>query len=159
MIQSRKGLLLALAFPVLVLSSLTLYRMVSLQTGREIVLPVSGYDPRDLLSGHYLTYRVDYGVEGICNSGEHSLNSVFVCLEPKGISTTPPENCTVYIQGSCRSGFFEAGIERFYVPEDQATHLEELIRSKAASIRASVGRDGRAQVKDLLIDGKSWKDQ
>lgn len=158
MIRSRQSLLLALAFPVLVLAGLVLFRTAALRTGQEVTLPISGYDPRDLLSGHYLTFRVDYGLDSLC-SGSGPSETAFVCLEPRGVSKSIPAECPIFIQGNCKGSVFEAGIERYYVPEEQALKLEELVRSKAASIRISIGRDGRAQVKDLLIDGKTWRDQ
>ena len=158
MIRSRQSLLLALAFPVLVLAGLVLFRTAALRTGHEVTLPISGYDPRDLLSGHYLTYRVDYGLDSLC-SGSGLSEPAFVCLETRAVSKTPPADCPLFIQGTCKGSVFEAGIERYYIPEDQAARLEGLVRSKVASIRVSVGTNGRAQVKDLLIDGRSWRDQ
>jgi uncharacterized membrane-anchored protein len=63
------------------------------------------------------------------------------------------------IRGVCKFSRFEAGIEKYYVSEDKAKHLEDQIRSKSASIVLSITRDGQAQVKDLLVNGQSWKNQ
>jgi uncharacterized membrane-anchored protein len=61
------------------------------------------------------------------------------------------------IKGNCSGSQFKAGIERFYIPENQASKLDKDVRSKKGSIVLSVTPDGHAQIKDLLIDGKSWK--
>lgn len=89
MIQSKRALIIALIFPIFALAALTTYKKYVLSFGKEIVLPISGYDPRDLLSGHYLIYQIDYGVSGICsrNSGQQT---GYVCLEPKMFSYSAP---------------------------------------------------------------------
>lgn len=156
MMQTKRALIIALMFPILALVSLTAYKKYVLSVGQEIILPISGYDPRDLLSGHYLIYRIDYGVEGICASNS-APQTGFVCLEPKTFSYSAPQSCSKLIRGVCNNGRFEAGIEKYYVPEDQAKRLEEQIRSKPASIVLSVTQSGEAQVKDLLVNGQSWK--
>lgn len=156
MIQSKKGVLMALIVPIVALAFLVGYKEYTLSTGREITLPITGYDPRDLLSGHYLIYRVNYGVKGICNNNGHSKVG-YVCLNPKVFTYHWPDNCHLMIRGVCRYDQFNAGIERYYVPEEEAKRLEDLVRSNKASILLSVLRNGKAQVKDLLINGHSWK--
>lgn len=68
-----------------------------------------------------------------------------------------PDDCDLVIQGTCNFNRFEAGIERFYVPEEEASKLEELVRKNEASILLSVPKNGQAQIKDLLISGVSWR--
>lgn len=156
MIQTKRGLLIALLIPILALLALTAYKKSVLSFGEEIILPISGYDPRDLLSGHYLIYTIDYGVPDLCRPYS-SQQDGYVCLNPKTFSSFPPENCTQLIRGTCRNGRFEAGIEKYFVPQDKALYLEKQIQSKAASIVLSLTASGHTQVKDLLIEGKSWK--
>ena len=110
MIASKKGIVISLIFPIVVLAALVGYRVNIFSTGTEITLPISGYDPRDLLSGHYLIYTVDYGVGGIC-SGTSGINTGYVCLSPqKRFSVLPPVNCDLMIKGFCRQYEFNAGI-------------------------------------------------
>jgi uncharacterized membrane-anchored protein len=155
MMKNKKALIIALLFPIIVLGTLTAYRQYVFSHGDEVVLPISGYDPRDLLAGHYLTYRIDYGVDGIC-AAYSPQQTGFVCLAPKMFSYTEPENCSKLIRGVCNYGRFEAGIERYYVSDDKAKYLEEQVRAKAASIVLSVTPGGQAQVKDVLVNGRSW---
>ncbi len=53
------GSVLAVLFPILVLGGLVIQREVDLHKGKILILPIGGYDPRDLLSGHYLQFRID----------------------------------------------------------------------------------------------------
>jgi hypothetical protein len=46
--------LLCLALPFLVLGGLTAYHALNLQNHTEYRLKIEGYDPRDLLRGHYI---------------------------------------------------------------------------------------------------------
>lgn len=160
MIKSKKALIAALLFPILALGALTAYKRSVLTFGLEVTLPITGYDPRDLLSGHYLIYQIDYGVSGLCPSTYSEKRTGYICLdEPKRFSFSQPDGCSKMIRGVCNYSRFEAGIERFYVPQEKALELEQRIRSKSASIVLSIPPSGQAQVKDLLIDGRSWRDQ
>ncbi len=158
MIKSNKGILIALIIPILVLAVWVGYKQFTFSIGKEITLPIMGYDPRDLLSGHYLTYRIDYGIGGIC-AGSFRGQDGYVCLSPKRFSSWRPENCKLMIKGFCSRSQFIAGIERYYVPEKDAKRLEGLVQSGEASIVLSVSPIGEAQIKDLLINGKPWRDQ
>jgi uncharacterized membrane-anchored protein len=157
MIQSRTVLIAALLLPIVALGILTGYKHYKVTVGVKVTLPIEGYDPRDLLSGHYLTYRVIYGAKNICKMSQAKKNPVrYVCLQPKGFSYSKPMNCEIMIKGTCSGSRFKAGIERFYIPEASAGQLDKDVRSKKGSIVLSVTPDGHAQIKDLLINGKSW---
>lgn len=157
MIYTKRALIFTLIFPIVALIILTGYKHYIISNGVEVTLPISGYDPRDLLSGHYLIYQVDYGVEGICSS-KSLIQTGYVCLEPKMFSYNFPQDCNKLITGICQyGGRFVAGIEKFYIPEGKAKFLEQQVLSKSASIVLSITSSGHAQVKDLLINGISWK--
>ena len=144
-------------FPIVVLAGLTGYRKFHQSSGVEVILPISGYDPRDLLSGHYLIYQVNYGVPALCLNTPHA-SEAFVCLDDKSFHTARPMACQQLIKGKCHDSRFVAGIEKFYVPEQQAKVLEAKVMGNSASIKLSLLPNGSAQVKDLLIEGKSWKE-
>lgn len=158
MIRTRNSLLVALLTPILALAAMTADRQFHLAVGTEVVLPISGYDPRDLLSGHYLIYTVDYGVSDICR-GTSDDKTGYICLDSRSFSDEPPVGCSRLIRGVCNSSRFEAGIEKYFVAESEAADLEKKVRSRTASIVLSLSSRGEAQVKDLLINGRSWKSQ
>ncbi len=160
MIKTKKGLLIALVVPIICLVVLTGYKKYILSVGKEVILPITGYDPRDLLSGHFLIYTVNYGVKKICkgNFSYKNKRPGYICLDSKKFSYSWPYKCELVIAGKCRGTRFEAGIERFYIPQENAKELDKLVRNKKASILLSVPINGKAQIKDLLINGTPWKD-
>ncbi len=158
MIQSKRILIVAFVLPIVILFALTLYKRSVVSYGQQVTLPIEGYDPRDLLSGHYLIYRINYGIEGLC-TGSSDNQTVHLCLEPRHFSFNQVNGCAKQIRGRCNGGRFEAGIEKYFVPEAEAKILEAKVQSNAASIVLSIGPNGDAQVKDLLIEGRPWREQ
>jgi uncharacterized membrane-anchored protein len=171
--MNKKILIFALAFPLAVFIGITIYKHAKVTMGQEIILPVSGFDPRNILSGHYLIYRIDYGITNDTECGDWESNrKAYVCLNK---DSDKPDSyrssifayntdddiiageCTAIIKGRCERGRFTAGIEKFYIPEERAQFLDRAVRSGQGKIVLSVTRGGSAAVKDLLIDGKSWK--
>jgi uncharacterized membrane-anchored protein len=159
MISSKKFVIAALALPIICLAGLAVHKASVRQTGQEITLNITGYDPRDLLSGHYLIYNIDYQTPDLCATDMQSERSVYVCPE-QGILhvDSQPRGCTVFIAGRCEGRRFIAGVERFYIPQEHALPLERLVIDKRGSVVLSVSASGKAQVKELLIEGQPWFD-
>lgn len=156
--SARTKLIIALLIPILGLLALTLYKRNIYHNGKEVILDIEGYDPRDLLSGHYIRYTVKYGVDNICPD-KYYVESAYLCLDPKGFSDSEPSNCKTMLKGRCDyNKAFAAGIERFYIPESRAKELEDKVRDKHAQIIVGVMPSGEAVVKDLLIDGQKWSE-
>jgi len=150
----------ALMMPIIALSVMAGLRHYQQSSGQEVILPVQGYDPRDLLSGHYLRYSVDYGVEESCTYSQ--TEPAVICLQPESafrLGTEAPQDCEVFIRGRCIAGRFVAGIERFYIPEEGSVELDRRVRGKEAALLLSVNQNGKAVIKDLLFNGKSWRSQ
>ena len=149
---------IALLFPIIALLTLTIYKKVKIEMGSKIILKIEGYDPRDLLSGHYITFRVNYGAKRICNTTKYTQQKVaYICLEKnKYFSYYKPSGCHLYIKGVCKGSRFQAGLDRFYIPQEHASKLDKLVRNKDASIEVSVS-SGKAIITDLLINDRSWK--
>lgn len=154
--RTKLYLIAALLFPIITLITMSAYKRHILHTGYEVILPVTGYDPRDILSGHYVTYTVDYGVNNYCDD-KLKVYDGYMCLESHVFMLKPNSSCKHFIKGKCNYGRFEAGIEKYYIPEKNATTLDKQVRNNQASILISVTPEGHALVKDLLIDGKSWR--
>lgn len=157
--NKRILLIVALTLPILALGLNAWLKSEQRNSGEEIVLPIEGFDPRDLLSGHYLIYRVDYGVANGCH--EHNVEAS-VCLRPKlGIFAKGklPADCELFIHGRCDdSAAFSAGIERFYLPEEYAQALEDKVRDNQGELVLSVDSQGNVAIRDLLIEGRPWKE-
>jgi uncharacterized membrane-anchored protein len=172
--MNKKILLIALIFPIIVLFGVTVYKHVKVSTGQEIILPITGFDPRDILSGHYLTYRINYGaVTDVC-AGTYEKNSrAYACLvrdvgDKENYRSTihtysdsdeiENSDCAAIIRGRCNKGRFTADLEKFFIPEANAAPLDRAVRNRQGKIVLSVSSGGNAVIKDLLIDGKSWKE-
>ncbi len=165
----NKKIAAALIFPIICLAGLTVYKAVKIAIGETIIIPITGYDPRDLLSGHYLTFRLDLNNDNLCNDDYYNYSLVNLCikqLENNEVMSDvifPDEyddltNCDVVITGKCKHGRFSAGIERFYIPEQYSSQLDKIIRRGKGKLVVSVDRNGKAIIKDLLINDKSWQE-
>ncbi|MBF0421471.1 MAG: GDYXXLXY domain-containing protein [Magnetococcales bacterium] len=158
-------LIVSLLVPILLLAAIVAYKQWLLDHGREVRLPIEGFDPRHLLSGHYLTFRVDYGTP-VCiqedkTSPPHPVPEMAaqVCLQPLGFQMSDAEDpsCRLRIRGYCRGQNFFAGIERYYIPEEFARLLDSEVRNKLGAIVIGVSDSGTAIIKELLINGTPWR--
>lgn len=149
----------SLILPIVALFILTLYKGYSLETGTRFILPISGYDPVNPISGHYVTYRVDYGFN-VCNDFKKNSEDSCVCLKkgdaanhsyiPK-CSKSLLKDCDAFLRGRCHYGRFEAGIEEYFIPEDKADAIDKTVRKGKSKIQISVTPAGKAIVEDLIL--------
>lgn len=159
--MKAKSLLIAsLALPMFALIANAVWHEWARHQGQAVTIPITGFDPRDLLSGHYLTYQLNYGA--INNDCKPEAAPAIMCLAPKiqlHVNTqAKPTDCELYIRGQCDDlGRFTANIERFYIPEEYATVLDRKVRNNQGALVLGVDSQGKATIRDLLIDGKSWK--
>lgn len=99
----------------------------------EVTLPITGYDPRDLLSGHYLLYQIEWD----------------------------KVDCKQFKRGRCPVRDFQEA-HRFYVPEDKAQALEDAfvfgssLDTFAIIFAYKAGKKPIAR--QLLINGKPWQE-
>lgn len=107
------------------------YLSTGVKSGQEIILPITGYDPRNLLSGHYIDYQINWA---------HA-------------------DCTQFDGDICpKDGFNQNG--RVYVPEKYAARLEKMLNDSAYQFEVVYAyKPGRAPiVKELLINGHNWRE-
>lgn len=137
--MKTKFLAVLFAIPFLCLLAWTLQLTWQRSHGQEVKVAVMGYDPRDLLSGHYIQYQIDW-------------------------SRT---NCHQFNDGKCPHEDFckEArwGRQcRFYIPEEYAKQLDQLFRqrndeSMKFEVVYSYQPGQKAVAKQLLINGQDWR--
>lgn len=159
-LNNRWILLLALLLPLCALATNAWLSHQQRTQGNTITLPIQGFDPRDLLAGHYLTYDIDYGI-----SDEHGCPASHIeataCLQPERHiypSDELPDSCTQYISGNCNDAAqFIAGLERFYVPEKYAKRLEAHVQNGEGQLVITLDGNGKAAIRDLLINDRPWK--
>ena len=125
-------------------------------SGKEIILNISGYDPRDLISGHYLSYSIDYGVETTCDYNNQSCICYSSLSPPEGTFLTDSDcadlKCIAVIKGKCSYSTFNTGIERYYISEVESKELDTKLRKEGAKIRVILPENGSALVKEIIWD-------
>lgn len=129
--MNKKILSVLLAVPVVFFICWIGYLKISEINAPTYVIAVRGYDPRDLLSGHYLNLRLDWD----------------------------NTDCEQFGEKRCPVEKFNY-LYRFYVPEHDAPILEKiLMRQEATAALTFVWPDKRIpRIKDLQINSKPWQE-
>jgi uncharacterized membrane-anchored protein len=140
---------MALALPILGVGGLVVRSELALR-GHDWRLPIHGYDPRDLLRGHYLTFQID--------TDNNSCWNCCLCLRRDGAAQHATRvNCDLAVPCAVRlSHEQEREMSRFYVPEGEAEKLQDAVRAGHAEM-VFVERQGQLSIKQLLIDGQPWQ--
>lgn len=170
--NERRWLVIGAVIPLLGIAGLIARAEVKVRSGETFRVAITGYDPRDLLHGHYLQYRYDWDWQGQhgCGAGEASVPSVgpstepfcCVCLTRRGSPPLPPsarqvacdevEACDAWVAGS-----EVAPPLRYFIPEEKAARLEEAFRAQRAHVDLTVS-NGRVSVGELYLEGRPWRE-
>lgn len=164
-IRGRILLIAAVLLPIIVLGSVAFQKARISAEGIELRFPIDGYDPRDIIAGHYLVYSVDYGTNAC--QGPNRIKPVnrsqgdAVCLCLTDTLAVPPvshpidcedidtADCRAVLKGRCERGRFTAGLERYYINEEKAAELDRIVRQGKSRIVVKVDRKGEAIVQSL----------
>lgn len=172
----------ALALPPLALSALIAKQEAMLSGATVVNVPVRGYDPRDLIHGHYIQGQLDWewekepetpnaytGIDGaacVVKMDAPKPRLRFIAGWSAGDSASG--GCLMVIAGRGWSGqdglaarfvptAFDAGggQVRLFVPERRAADLEQLLieRPGAFTVDLAVRPDGNAAIKAMRVDG------
>lgn len=151
---------LSLFIPLLVMFAWVIDLELTKQNSPEVRFTISGYDPRDLLSGHYLRFRINYGFDNICVE-QYGENCLVIGKDAehnyyKGIWSGPCNNKpaqfsdNIYLKGYCSGSMFTANIERYYISEASSAFLQSIPQN--ASIALSINKQGKALVKQMYVN-------
>ena len=156
--MTLKPALFVVAIPVGAMLTWLLSLMTALTLAREVSLPVTGYDPRDLLSGHYLSYRINYGmtftypiIEPSCVCLSQGADGIAQATWQGECSQRDKATCPLFIRGTRDRNEFNAGIERYYIPEQYQHALSSIPQNTTIKVR--VAKSGSAYVTDMYVDG------
>lgn len=127
----RKWYIIALILPVLVPLLLAGKIVFDRSSAPIYLVRIEGFDPRDMLYGHYLRFRF--------------------APEKSARSDDFPDDMEQHLR------LLEG---RYYVPEAQAYRLDAMLRDEARIMEIEVGlpKKGKAFMGDLYIDGKPMAD-
>lgn len=172
----------ALALPLLALSALIGKQEAMLSGATVVNVPVRGYDPRDLIHGHYIQGQLDWewekepkaptaytGVDGgACVVKKEAPKPRLRFIAGWKAGDHAGADCLMMIAGRGWPGqnefaarFVPADLDagggqvRLFVPEQRAADLEQLLleRPGAFTVDLAVRPDGRAAIKALRVDG------
>jgi len=169
---NREGrwLQLGVVLPMLGLLVLVARAEVLLRSGESFRIAIKGYDPRDLLHGHYLQYSFDFDWRGESTCGSRSggvpvglESGCCVCLGSDVDSNTLAEARLVACDqvSACDGWLHAASLSpplRYFVPERYAAELEEALRGRAASLSVTCGPGGEPAIGELYLDGQPWRE-
>lgn len=158
----RAARLAAAVLPLLGLGALWATSERTYNTGTEWLVPVRGYDPRDLLRGHYVEFEYDWpgledpalgfaGPERLCLEGTPPLRyrvRVVAGAEDRAVCAHPlraPDGGIYGANGLVRG--------RLYLGQDRATALQEEMRDRDRRAMVSIRQreDGSFSVVGLRL--------
>lgn len=147
--------------------------------GAEARMAVEGFDPRNLLTGHYAAIELlDQLPAGApCPAlSDDARGRSWIVLRPAGdrhrVAAAFPSRAEaqrfgrgliVRGQVSCRGADAvirtQLGVERFHASQAQAEAIEDALRTQSAEGEPayavlSIGEDGRARLKGLIVGGR-----
>lgn len=183
-IAAPPRIMLVAGFWVLVLSALVVNEGLARRGGQEVLLPMEAVDPRSLLQGHYVALNLTrrLGADERCPPlGDwkwvalRSQGEIYVAVggatsrdeaQQIGLPVRGSYMCSPPLpaQGDvpAQPGWLtlELGVDRFHINQAEAERIEHVLREQSTNqgTRAlaivSVGQDGHARLKGLLIDGE-----
>lgn len=151
-------------FIALLLWVVTLERNIS--GGIPIKVRVEGYDPRDLLSGHYIRFKLSLNDITPCQNINHGESSCLCYGYDQdnremavpiwgGSCSEAPDYCVLRVQGTCEYSQFQS-VDRYYIPEHLAPVLQTV--PSESSIEVFLDRKGGAQVTKFFVGEETLED-
>lgn len=166
----RLAALLALALPLVGLAGMWASTERWHRQGTDWLVPVEGYDPRDLLRGHYVQFRYawpgaeapDFAAEAAAGAADYPFGG---CLEGEAprldrvrrlASEAEREACPAYLAPDLFGMFGGPDLPRegrLYVPQTAGGRLEEQLRSpeRQGMIRVRLRSDGTVTPLELTF--------
>ena len=166
--NSKLALAAALILPLSGLASIwsATHRMA--QQGEEWLVPIGGYDPRDLLRGHYVIYRYQWPAES-GETGEGPQRDVLNFASELCLHGTAPviDYATAGVGRDCASPVRSDGYDtawgggldqgRLYVPQNKASGLQSDLNDpkKQAMLRFRLRPDGHITPLEITFEDRS----
>jgi uncharacterized membrane-anchored protein len=165
--MSRKFVIVALALPLLAIGLGIVRAELFMSSAREFVFEIAGYDPRDLLRGHYLQFRLQVEPLPVREACDDARGDCCLCLtrvEADAVPYAERATCAT-ARAECDGALHTRYLrepQRYYVPEARAHALEQRLIAAMAHRRAhavlALDQKGEARVRELRVDGESLLD-
>lgn len=161
------ALILCLMIPLMLIVSAA----VTQNSGSIWQVKIQGFDPRDLLRGHYLMFRYDWNIKKDASpcTGEATCCLCVTASEGSGninpqarpiLCNSPERRTCDAVVGSGPDGFWESSYE-YFIPEDRAMDLQSMLWDPHHEFRIEVSiprRGGKPAIRGLYIDGRPMAD-
>jgi len=156
-----KKILTAVSIPFILLCLLIVRAEYHLSSAEQWSIKITGYDPVDLLRGHYLRFNLAYDWD----EPVHECDSVVACClcltsTDNNIPKVNKMSCDV-ATNQCDAFIapeYESSLNRFYIAETDGKRAEELLReariNETAFISLVINKSGVPMIRDLLIGGR-----
>jgi hypothetical protein len=156
--------IIAILFPIALLLGWVASLQVHRTGGTHIRVAIEGYDPRDLLAGHFIRFALSLGNVNPCVDGSDSNRCV--CYAPEkgtlyhkafwgGRCLDLPTPCPVYIRGACSGRRFMTGKERYSIPEQLIPALPQTRIPEDSSVVLAVDGNGGVLVTEMFAGNET----
>jgi uncharacterized membrane-anchored protein len=162
--MSRRYSAIAVALPLLAIGLGIARAELFRSSARDFVFEVTGYDPRDLLRGQYLQFRLRVEPLPVREPCDDAVADCCLCLtrnDPDAVPYAERARCET-ARASCDGALqirYLNEPQRYYVPEQSAAALEKRLFTAMEQRRAhavlAIDERGQAQVRELRIDGEA----
>ncbi len=158
----NKIILIAVALPFIVLCLLVVRAEYNIRNGEQWSFEITGYDPRDLLRGHYLQFNLKYNWQDNKNNCKTNQDCC-LCLTENSSAYPDVHKTACDIARQQCDGYMlmdsDNVLKRFYIPEDSAKTAEKLLRNarsqQQAYLSVSINKKGQPTIIDLFINQQS----
>jgi len=164
--QTARRTLWALAAVNLVFFGGWIAREEHARRTNTVRLPVEGYDPRDLLSGHYVQFRLRAETEAQQHlDATDARGAVDLCVEPGADGllhvvrvAQGDATCKAFVRARrTAERAVRVDVDRFYVPEPRAGAVARVAAGPQTYLLATLDAQGGVHTVDLVVDGKSLR--
>ena len=155
----------AAVFQILAVIAMLAYAYAPIYFGKDILIRTTVYDPRDMFRGDYV--RLSYGFAGIYELDKRGLSKrrqlhgteIYAVLKQDKdgkykfdkYSFERPNGGT-FLAGRVDYNTAKFGIEAFFMPPKKARQMERDMMEFNATAVISVMDNGKARIKDILIE-------
>ena len=131
--SERKLMALMVFIPLIFFAGwVGLIKYMDYMADNHVKIAVRGYDPRNLLSGHYLNLELDWNAT----------------------------DCGQFVNRKCPRSKFK-NVYQLFVPEERAGELDKAVRSQNNRYKIELlfnyRRGSKPRLKEMLIEGQPWR--
>ncbi|GIX40663.1 MAG: hypothetical protein KatS3mg129_0396 [Leptospiraceae bacterium] len=166
--MNRKIIFLAIPYIIIVFYIIyrTIHYYTLLKQDKIYYFSLEGYDPRDLIKGHYFTFRIRYNREEYFSCKyKHKAKIQCACLQEKSLPDTdikiselqkPLYECNIinqycdkFIQLECDGYYFQIPQNQYFLSEDLSKYVWRIPEN--SYIGLLIDKKGKSQIQDIYV--------